>query len=305
VADCVLGENVEDQLGAIDHAQIEPLREVSRLSRAEDLIEVHEVDTALQRVDHELLELSRADDIARINAIALLGDRVDDLYAGGPGELDELGEVGLEFARSATRRDRNQDCTLGAADITRPIKAAEFVFDVADPRREIDVQVRRRRGCEQLDLISTVEVGAQRSDVSQLRQTVLIHRDRDHRVETQQREVRQVVAIEAFVVKVCMNAAQPAKATAASSQSTPVGEFDRLRTSAHHVSHSAAAIDENSDLAADLETDLREFASEFVADDALDRNAAPGEPLQPAYLAGLETAGVAVDVDGATSLGAL
>jgi len=41
------------------------------------------------------------------------------------------------------------------------------------------------------------------------------------------------------------------------------------------VSHSAAAIDENSDLAADLETDLREFASEFVADDALDRNAAP------------------------------
>jgi hypothetical protein len=134
---------------------------------------------------------------------------------------------------------------------------------------------------------------------------MLIHRDRDHRVEAQQREVRQVVAIEAFVVKVCMNAAQPAKATAASSQSTPVGEFDRLRSPAHHVSHSAAAIDENADLAADLETDLREFASEFVADDALDRNAAPGEPFQPAYLAGLETAGVAVDVDGATSLGAL
>ena len=71
------------------------------------------------------------------------------------------------------------------------------------------------------------------------------------------------------------------------------------------MGHFATAIDENSDLAADLETDLREFASEFVADDALDRNAAPGEPFQPAYLAGLETTGVAVDVDGATSLGAL
>jgi hypothetical protein len=70
------------------------------------------------------------------------------------------------------------------------------------------------------------------------------------------------------------------------------------------VGHFAAAIDQNSDLAADLETDLREFASEFVVDDALDRNAAPGESLQPAYLAGLETAGVAVDVDGATSLDA-
>jgi hypothetical protein len=70
------------------------------------------------------------------------------------------------------------------------------------------------------------------------------------------------------------------------------------------VGHFATSIDENSDLAADLETDLREFASEFVADDALGRNAAPGESFQPTYLAGLETAGVSVDVDGATSLDA-
>jgi hypothetical protein len=141
--------------------------------------------------------------------------------------------------------------------------------------------------------------------VSQLRQAALVHRDRDHRVEAQQYEVRQVVAIEAFIAKVCMNAAQSPEATAAGSQSTPVGKFDRLRSPAHHVGHFAAAIDENSDLAADLETDLRELASDLVADDALDRNAAPDESFQPAYLTGLETAGVAVDVDGTTSLGAL
>ena len=68
------------------------------------------------------------------------------------------------------------------------------------------------------------------------------------------------------------------------------------------MGHFAAAIDEDSDLAADLETDLCEFASEFVADDALDRNAASGESFQSAYLTGLETAGIAVDVDGGTSL---
>ena len=71
------------------------------------------------------------------------------------------------------------------------------------------------------------------------------------------------------------------------------------------MGHFAAAIDENPDLAADFETDLREFASELVADDALDRNATSEEPFQLAYLAGLEAAGVAVDSDGATSLGAL
>ena len=141
--------------------------------------------------------------------------------------------------------------------------------------------------------------------MSQLRQAVRVHRDRDHRVETQQCEVRQVVSIQAVVSKVCMNAAQSAKATEAGPQSTPVGKFDRLRSPTHHVGHFAAAIDENSDLAADLETDLREFASEFVADDLLHRNAAPGESFQPAYLAGFETAGAAVDLDEATSLSAL
>jgi hypothetical protein len=58
-------------------------------------------------------------------------------------------------------------------------------------------------------------------------------------------------------------------------------------------------------LAADLEAEFGQFAGEFVAHDALDRNAAPGKSFQPAYLTGFETAGIAVDVDGATSLGAL
>ncbi len=71
------------------------------------------------------------------------------------------------------------------------------------------------------------------------------------------------------------------------------------------MGHLAAAIDENPDLAADFETDLREFASELVADDAFDRNATSEESFQLAYLAGLEAAGVAVDSDGATSFGAL
>ena len=67
-------------------------------------------------------------------------------------------------------------------------------------------------------------------------------------------EVRQVVAIEALVAKVCMNAAQPAKAAAAGPQSAPVGKArSDFEVPAHHVGHFAAAINENSDLAADLE----------------------------------------------------
>ena len=98
-----------------------------------------------------------------------LGDYVDDLYTGRLRELDEFGDVRFEFVRGSARRDRNQDRTLGAADLARPIQAAEFVFDVADPRREIDVQLRGWRGCQQLDRDSTYRKAAQRTDVRQLR----------------------------------------------------------------------------------------------------------------------------------------
>jgi hypothetical protein len=70
------------------------------------------------------------------------------------------------------------------------------------------------------------------------------------------------------------------------------------------VGHFAASIDEDPDLATDLEADLREFASEFVADDLLGRHAASIESLQPAYLVGFEAVGIAVDADGVTSLNA-
>jgi len=51
-------------------------------------------------VDHEFLKLSGSDDIARIDAIALLGHRVDDHYTCRAREFDEFGEVGLEFVRT-------------------------------------------------------------------------------------------------------------------------------------------------------------------------------------------------------------
>ena len=70
----VLREDVEDQLGAVDHAQIEPLREVARLRRRQVLVEDDQVDVALEGADHELLEATGADQQLRIDARPVLRD---------------------------------------------------------------------------------------------------------------------------------------------------------------------------------------------------------------------------------------
>ena len=63
-----LREDVEDQLRAVDDAQVEPLGEVPRLARREVAVEDHEVDVLLEAADREILELAGADQRARVDA---------------------------------------------------------------------------------------------------------------------------------------------------------------------------------------------------------------------------------------------
>ena len=60
----------------------------------------------------------------------------------------------------------------------------------------------------------------------------------------------------------------------------------------------APAIDQNADLTTNLVADLAEVASELIAEHPIGGDPAPEEALDLADLAGFETVGVAVDLDG-------
>jgi hypothetical protein len=60
----------------------------------------------------------------------------------------------------------------------------------------------------------------------------------------------------------------------------------------------ASSIDEDPDLAPDLPADLRQRASELVADEAVGGKAPPEQALELADLVGLQAAGVAEYLDG-------
>jgi hypothetical protein len=64
------------------------------------------------------------------------------------------------------------------------------------------------------------------------------------------------------------------------------------------VGHSAATLEQDTDLAADSEADFREFSGQFLADYAIGRHAASEETLHSFDVTGFETAGVADDLDG-------
>ena len=111
----------------------------------------------------------------------------------------------------------------------------------------------------------------QMREVGAVGQARRVHRDRNHGVEAQQREVRQVVAVEALVSQVGVDAAQPAQAPAAGSQPPPIRHRDRVRVTADDMGDTTATVHKDADLASDLKTDLGEFSGEFLIDDAIDR----------------------------------
>ena len=105
------GEDVENKLGAIDHADADPVFEILSLRRRELVVENQNGGFALFGEEFELFEFAGADVGRRVGAIDGLRELTDDGGACGVGEAGEFGEVlGDEMAGvAAFERDADED----------------------------------------------------------------------------------------------------------------------------------------------------------------------------------------------------
>jgi hypothetical protein len=123
-----------------------------------------------------------------------------------------------------------------------------------------------------------------------------IHFDGSHEIESEEREIVQVVLRQLLAAQVRVDAAQPAKAIRRDALATEVWQLDPLGVADCDVLDVALAINEHTDLSSGLVREFGELAREFGRDDSLRRNAPRVEFLNAAQLVGLETLRVAVYV---------
>ena len=88
-----LGEDIEDQTGAVDHPTFQLAFEVAFLAGRQDMVEDDQV--TLARLDQctQLLDLARADEKARAGLVAADGQEIDDFRAGRAYQLQKLMRV--------------------------------------------------------------------------------------------------------------------------------------------------------------------------------------------------------------------
>ena len=141
-ADGVLGEDVEDQLRAVDDARLERVLEVPLLRRVELVVDEQHLGARLLVRALQLLELALADVGARVGPRAVLDELADRLDARGPREL--------RAARRAPRR-RRRPAASTATDEARA-RARRRARDRAGVRHESDYAPARAESPSALDL---------------------------------------------------------------------------------------------------------------------------------------------------------
>ena len=119
----VLGEDVEDQPGAVDDLDLDDVLELAQLTRAELTVADHGVGAVLDDHIAQLARLTGADVGRRVGLVAALHEPVDDDRARGLGQPRELLEAALGVVQRALGPDADQHHAL-EADLT--------VFDLGD-----------------------------------------------------------------------------------------------------------------------------------------------------------------------------
>ncbi len=217
------GEDVEDQLAAVDDLDFGDGGDGAHLRRGQLLVENQQGRPLLQGADHHLLELPLPHQSTRVELAWPLHDPVEHHHVGGTGQLRQFveGIVGL-LARCLGHR--NQDGPLSSCHPDRSLRRPcllEFRIERTDETAvDRESSIVHRRAAERISDHPAVRIrGNQVGVVHRSGEAVAADRHRHHQVEAQQRQVGQVILGERFPLEVGVHAAQSAQTAAAESMS--------------------------------------------------------------------------------------
>ena len=121
VGACPLGEDIQDQPGAVEHAAFHRALQVALLAGAQTMVEQHHVSLVLAHQVRQLLGLAGTDEQRRVGPVALTQQLHHRLHARGRHQVIKLvqvlttqgvGQVDMHQHRLLTGAGTNLFCTI-------------------------------------------------------------------------------------------------------------------------------------------------------------------------------------------------
>jgi len=289
-----LGEDVEDELCAIDGLEPSGVLEGSSLGRLEIDVEDGDRCPPPHPLEHDLEYLASADHRLGMDPEPLLLDAGRHLDAGRLGQLQDLLEPTL------VRGDADDEGPFPLR-LARRLAAdpRELLLERSDLRAEVELEGVDAPGLDPAKGLGMALGEGGRGDHGDLDATweaVRARVDHGHQVETQQGQVVQVVGRERLAPQVGVDQPQAAEAPHAASQAPDVREGEVGRVADDDAADQAVPAEQHTDLPADLAGDLGEVSRQLGRDHVLSGYSAAVRALERAALGCLDPTEVAFEL---------
>ena len=289
------GKDIEDQLAAIDDLQFGHGSDGTDLGRRQFLVENQHGGAPLEGSDDNVAHLALTHQEAGVEIPRALDEAVQGFNAGGPGQFAQFGDGILGLLPCPAGGDRDQDGALnGISGMGSGARGTFQVgFQLGDEMEAVQIDaVERRNG---LGNGRGTAIG--RGKMGYLCKDLLPgggNEQGGQKVETQQREVGNVVFADRLVLEVGMDQAQPPQRMLAQRVVAQLGYDEPLFIANDNIFHHALAVDQDTDLAADVGGYLDETGGQLGGAELGRRDAPPVEAFQRLDLALFESCEITV-----------
>ncbi|MEE2703966.1 MAG: hypothetical protein VX614_08105 [Myxococcota bacterium] len=161
-------------------------------------------------------------------------------------------------------------------------------FEFVDPVQEVEVELARSGAAVVFDHVAPAIRRAQRRVFRLAREALLVDVDRDHRVETQELKVGEVVPRERLSAQVSHDAAKTPESPGPAAHALEVGEFDPEGIADRHVLDRASSGNQRAHLTSGIARNRRELPCELLRNQPVARDSALVQVSELAQLTGLE-----------------
>ena len=159
-----LRENVENQLAAIDHTNLELVLEIARLRRAERVVENRERRAFRRRQLADLARLALADKSARVRRLQALPNNAGNFGAGALGQCFKFVERFFAAdSRFGTKFDSNQDGAFVML-VSNVVRLSQVNTSIVEDLRNSAYQIPSLRGT--LCYLNSMEPGGSICSIS-------------------------------------------------------------------------------------------------------------------------------------------
>ena len=290
------GEDIEDQLGAVDDLDFGHRRDGADLGRRQILVEHQQCGPHLQTANDDLLDLPLPHQIAGVELTGALHHPVQHQQIGGAGQLRQLVQ-GILDVLAGLLTDGNQDRLLPGVGEIDGFRHPPFQLGIEPPQKgpEIEIEMVDGGGTESLDAALARPRGEQIGVMHRTRQAVIADAQGHHQIQAQQRQVVEVVLRQGLALEVGMDAAQAPQAAAAEAIAAEIRDDDLPVVTDDDVQHRPLAVENDADLPVQLPGALGEIARQFRTDQLAGGNPSPVDALERLQLTRLESGEVTLN----------